>query len=157
MIVIINTFIFPVIAILLVWRLGFVKSLSMPDNKERLVPYLTTGAFYIWAYVVFRKSGYPQILDIIMLGAAITLFTIFMFNLFRKVSAHAGAAGAFFIVTLIACVLTSANFNYLPIAIVLMAGVIGSSRIILNAHDNYEVFAGYLIGMIGQMVAMRFY
>ncbi|MFI5134879.1 MAG: hypothetical protein ACHQD9_03395, partial [Chitinophagales bacterium] len=113
--------------------------------------------FYIWAYVVFRKSGYPQILYIIMLGATITLFTIFMFNLFRKVSAHAGASGAFFVVTLIACLLTSANFNYLPVIIVLVAGVVGSSRLILNAHDNYEVFAGYLIGMIGQMVAMRFY
>ncbi|MFI5135727.1 MAG: hypothetical protein ACHQD9_07730, partial [Chitinophagales bacterium] len=90
LIVIINTLLFPVIAILLIWRLGFVKSLSMPDSKDRLVPYITTGAFYIWAYVVFRKSGYPQILDIIMLGATITLFTIFMFNLFRKVSAHAG-------------------------------------------------------------------
>jgi membrane-associated phospholipid phosphatase len=155
--VIINTLIFPVIAILLVWQLKFVKSLSMPDAKDRLVPYLTTGVFYIWGYVVFRKSGMPQILDIIILGAAITLFAVFMFNLFRKVSAHAGAMGAFFMVTVFASVLTAYNFNYLPIAVVLLAGIVGSCRLLLGAHDSYEVFAGYLIGMISQVVAMRFY
>src|SRR5215217_4072401 len=93
--VIINTLVFPALSIFIVWRLGFVKSLTMTDSKERLVPYLTTGVFYIWGYVVFRKSGMPQIFDIVILGATITLFTVFLFNLFRKVSAHAGAMGAF--------------------------------------------------------------
>ncbi|MBS1657738.1 MAG: hypothetical protein K1X63_11820 [Chitinophagales bacterium] len=155
--VVINTLLFPSIAILLVWRLGFIKSLAMPDAKERLVPYLTTGVFYIWAYVVFRKSGMPQIFDIVILGATITLFAIFLFNLFRKVSAHSGAMGAALIITVFACVLTSANFNYLPIAVVILAGLVGSSRVLLNAHDVFEVFTGFLIGMVSQAVAMKFY
>jgi len=151
------TFLFPFISIILCWRLGFIKSLEMTDSKERLVPYLTTGVFYIWTYVVFRKSGMPQIFDIVILGATITLFVIFLFNIFRKVSAHAGAMGAMVIITVFACVLASANFNYLPIAVVLLAGVIGSSRIFLNVHDSFEVFTGFLIGMLSQMVAMKFY
>lgn len=155
--VVVNTLVFPVISILLVWRLGFIKSLTMPDAKERLIPYLATGAFYIWAYVVFRKSGMPQIFDIVILGATITLFATFLINLFRKVSAHSGAMGAALIITVFACVLTSANFNYLPIAVAILAGVVGSSRVLLNAHDVFEVFTGFLIGMASQAVAMKFY
>ena len=155
--VIINTFLFPALAIFIVWRLGFVKSLTMPDSKDRLVPYLTTGAVYIWGYVVFRKSGMPQILDIVILGATITLFAVFLFNLFRKVSAHSGAIGAFFMVTVFTCVLASTNYNYIPILVAVLAGVIGSSRLLLGAHDGFEIFAGYIIGMFSQVVAMQFY
>ena len=155
--VIINTFLFPSIAIILIWRLGFMKTLEMNDPKERLIPYITTGAFYIWAYVVFRKSGYPQVFDIIILGATITLFAIFMLNLFRKVSAHTGAMGSFIIVTIALCTLSSANVNYLVILVILFAGIIGSSRLLLSTHSTSEIFVGYFIGMVSQVVALQFY
>jgi len=155
--VMINTFLFPFIAIFLLWRLGFVKSLQMDDPKERLVPYITTGAFYIWAYVVFRKSGYPQVFDIIILGATITLFAVFMLNLFWKISAHAGAMGCFIMITLALCLLSADNMDYLLIIIILLAGIIGSSRLLLNAHSIGEIFAGYFIGVISMVVALQFY
>jgi len=155
--VVINTFVFPVIAMLLVWRLGFVKSLEMNDPKERLVPYITTGAFYTWSYIIFRKSGLPQMLDIIILGATITLFVIFFINIFKKVSAHTAAMGSFIIVVITACILTSSNFTFLVIPVVLLAGIIGSSRLLLNAHDTTEIFAGYIIGIASQIVALQFY
>ncbi|MCY7410470.1 MAG: hypothetical protein LH473_09365 [Chitinophagales bacterium] len=155
--VVINTFIFPAFSIFLVWKLGFVKSLAMDDAKERLDPFIVSGVFYIWAYVVFRKSGLPQILDVVILGATITLFAIFMINLFRKVSLHAGGMGSMIIITLAMCMITGANFNLLLFGIVLLAGIVGTCRIFLNAHDTYEVFTGYLIGMVGMMVAIEFY
>lgn len=129
----------------------------MDHPKERLIPYITTGAFYIWAYVVFRKSGYPQVFDIIILGATITLFSIFMLNLFWKVSAHTGAMGCFIIITIALCTLSSGNVNYLVILVVLFAGIIGSSRLLLNAHNTSEIFVGYFIGILSQVVALQFY
>jgi len=155
--VMINTFLFPFIAIILLWRLGFVKSLEMDDPKERLVPYITTGAFYIWAYIVFRKSGYPQVFDIIILGATITLFAIFMLNLFWKISAHAGAMGCFIVIILALCLLSADNVSYLLIITVLLAGIIGSSRLVLSAHNTGEIFIGYFIGVMSMAVALQFY
>lgn len=155
--VLINTFLFPSLAIVLIWRVGFMKTLEMNDPKERLIPYITTGAMYIWTYVVFRKSGYPQVFDILILGATITLFAIFMLNLFWKVSAHTGAMGCFIIITIALCTLSSGNVNYLAILVILIAGIIGSSRLLLNTHSTAEIFAGYFIGMMSQVVALQFY
>ena len=100
--VFINTFLFPVIAILLIWKLGFVKSLQMDSQQERIVPYITSGAMYIWTYVVFRKSGLPEILNIVILGATITLFACFLINIFRKVSIHTASMACLFLLTLAA-------------------------------------------------------
>lgn len=129
----------------------------MDDPKERLLPYITTGAYYIWAYVVFRKSGYPQVFDIIILGATITLFATFMLNLFWKISAHAGAMGCFIVLTLALCTLSPDNVNYLLVIAVLLAGIIGSSRLLLNAHNTGEIFIGYFIGIVSMVVALQFY
>ena len=71
--------------------MGFVKSFSMESQQERLVPYITCGAMYIWSYVIFRKSGLPEILNVILLGATITLFACFFITIFRKISIHTGA------------------------------------------------------------------
>jgi membrane-associated phospholipid phosphatase len=153
----INTFLFPVIAILLIRALGFVKSLQMDDPKERLIPFLATGVFYIWGYVVFRKSGMPQVLDIILLGATITLFSVFMLNLFWKISAHMAAMGCMIVLAIALTVISASDMNYIVIVSVLLAGMIGSSRLLLSAHSTVEIFVGFFIGIISQMVAMQFY
>jgi hypothetical protein len=155
--VFINTFLFPVIAILLIWRLGFVKSLHMDSPKERLVPLITTGAMYIWGYVVFRKSGLPEILNIVLLGATITLFACFLITIFRKVSLHAGAMGSFFILTLALCLLSQDNYSYLLMGIAIVGGIVGTSRLLLGSHDSAEISLGYFIGVMGQLIALRFY
>jgi membrane-associated phospholipid phosphatase len=41
-------------------------------------------------------------------------------------------------------------------AILLLAGVIGTARLYLKAHSLPEVLNGYLIGFAAQMLAMRF-
>ncbi len=129
----------------------------MKEQQERLVPYLVTGVFYIWAYVVFRKSGLPEILNITILGATITLFAIFILNIFQKVSIHAGAMGCMVIITLFMCLLSPSNYSMVLILMILLGGAVGSSRLMLNAHDSAEVFIGYFIGVMGQLVALNFY
>lgn len=153
----INTFLFPVIAILLIWRLGFVKSLHMESQQERMVPYITSGAMYIWTYVVFRKSGLPEILSIVILGATITLFACFLVTIFRKVSIHTASMSCLFILTFAMCLLSQKDYTFLLLAIALLAGVVGSSRLLLGAHDINEISLGYFIGVMSQLVALKFY
>lgn len=153
----INTFVFPVICILLIWRLGFVKSLYMESQQERLVPFITSGALYIWAYLVFRKSGLPEILNIVILGATITLFACFLITIFRKVSIHTGAMGCLFILMLGLCLLSQQDYTWLLMVTSVAAGIVGTSRLLLGAHDATEVSLGYLIGVMSQLVALKFY
>jgi hypothetical protein len=155
--VFINTFLFPLIAILLIWRLGFVKSLKMESQQERLVPFITSGALYIWTYIVFRKSGLPEILNIVILGATIALFALFLISIFRKVSLHASAMGCLFILTLALCLLSQSDHHALLIGIAISGGIICSCRLLLEAHNTSEVSLGYFIGVMSQLVALKFY
>src|SRR5689334_1686420 len=92
--VFINTFIFPVICLIILWRLGWLKSIEAQSREERIIPYIAIGTLYVWTFITFRKSADPQILNIILLGSCIALFGCFLFNIFSKISIHAAGFGA---------------------------------------------------------------
>ena len=156
LIVIINTILFPAVSVLLMWGVKVIQSPFADTRQERILPFIVTGLFYVWAFVVFRRSGFPSILSTILLGACITLFVTFFVNLFRKVSIHAGAISAMIVIVLYASFQFNPQLTWLLLITVLIAGVVGSSRMLLNAHDTTEIFAGYFIGFVGQLIAFKF-
>ncbi|MCS6916783.1 MAG: hypothetical protein RMK52_09820 [Chitinophagales bacterium] len=148
-----NTLLFPAAAIALLWRLGFITHLHMPQARQRLLPYLTSGIFYLWTYVVLRRSDLPDVLPIMMLGATLTLFVCFFINLFSKISIHTGGAGALLMLTVLASLMSPGPQPYLPMSVAVAGGLVGSARLWLGAHTLTEVLAGYLIGMLSQVAA----
>jgi len=154
--VILNTFLFPAACIFLLWRLGFMKSIEMKEKEDRIIPYITTGTLYVWAYVTFRKSSDPQILNIILLGSCIALFLCFFANIFTKVSIHAAGAACLCIVVMQNILMSSYDTKWVFLLIIFIAGMIGVSRIKLKSHSIQEVFGGYLIGIAAQLFAYRF-
>jgi hypothetical protein len=155
--IVLNSFLFPGLAIFLMWRLQLVSTLQMHDKQQRTLPYIATGVFYLWLYVNIRHGNFPLALQVFILGATIGLFVAFFLNIFTKVSMHTVGMGGF--VTMLG--LVGFYFGYegavslLPLA-VLVAGAIGSSRLLLEAHEPADVYGGYLVGGMGQLLALYF-
>jgi membrane-associated phospholipid phosphatase len=154
--VFINTFIFPAISILLLWRLGFVKHLEMPEKEDRIIPFIVVGTLYIWSFMTFRKSDEPQILNIILLGSCFTLFASFFTNIFSKVSIHAAGMACFTAVSLILTMQSYFDLRFMFMITLLLAGITGTARLYLKAHTLREIWNGYFIGFASQMLAMQF-
>lgn len=152
------TFVFPAFTILLLAALKFIKSVEIYERQERIIPYITAGFFYIWAFYVFYKEEfYPQI-TFILLASTIAVFLNFMINiLVLKVSMHASGAGG--MIATIMILLPYAHYNSLGIFIItiLCAGCIGAARLVLKAHTEREVYLGYLTGFFSFMVAYNFF
>ncbi len=167
-----STFAMPAFAVLLMRSLNMISSLEMEDPKERIGPYIITGVFYLWMFINFKHNPtIPRSLTIAMLGATIALFGCFFFNNFTKVSAHAAGAGG--LVGLAAVNTLHFNFDTFLVNLgplghyevspsmvlllyILLAGVIGSARLLLGAHTPAQVYAGFFIGLLSQFIAMAF-
>ncbi len=154
--VFINTFIFPAISLLLLWRLGFIKNLEMPEKEDRIIPYIVVGTLYIWSFMTFRKSDDPQMLNIILLGSCLTLFASFFTNIFSKVSIHAAGMACFTAIALVLSMQSYYDMRMVFMLILFLAGLTGTARLYLKAHSPQEVLNGYFIGFAAQMIAMRF-
>ncbi len=170
LLVFMSTFAMPAFAVVLMRALNMISSFEMPDPKERIGPYIITGVFYMWMFINFKhNAGIPKTLTIGMLGATIGLFANFFFNNFTKVSAHAAGIGGLvgvaavnylyfnfdtFTLHLGGLGLFEISTSFVLVLLILLAGIVGTARLVLNAHTPGQLYGGFFIGVTSQIVAL---
>ncbi|GAA4469719.1 hypothetical protein GCM10023093_29650 [Nemorincola caseinilytica] len=150
----ISTLFFPLFAIGLMKPLGFIGSFRMPAARDRIIPLLATMIFYFWISHVFNNlPAMPLALRVLLRGNFWGIILVFLANIFTKVSMHTAAAGGM-IGILIVLLMTSPANMILPLFVgLIVAGIIGSARLALGAHQRGDVWLGYIIGIIAQLGA----
>ncbi len=154
--VFILTFFFPVFTLFLMKKLNFVDDYYLTSQKQRFMPYIAILIFYIWAYLVVRKQYLPPIMNWMMLGSCLAISFAFIVNTFLKISIHALGAACLAAVAIAAYSFALQPFNAILIIVLLACGLVGSCRLYLKAHVTEEVYAGYMVGFVGMMVANWF-
>ena len=144
----INTFFIPVFLTFLMVKLGFIKTLMLESKLERIFPLGLSLFIYGNLYFRFRLNDYPQILELTLLTAGVLLIANLLTNIQWKISTHTiGIAGLLGI--MISNIDLFSYQLYLPlICVIFIAGWIGTSRLLLQAHSRMEVYTGYVIGLI---------
>lgn len=168
------SFMFPMISILLMKALGLIQTLEMKDKKERIGPLIITGLFYMWLYVNVRNnSNIPDALSFFILGSTIAVFIALMINSFTKISLHTIAMGGLVAGILLIIFNWTYGFIDIPlpwinfqlrisdrlfaILVIILAGAVGSGRLYLKAHKADEIYGGYLVGVLSQIIAFRIF
>jgi hypothetical protein len=148
-----HTAFFPLLTVLLLKGLGFIESIHLNNPKERIIPLMASMIFYFWAYWVFKNINSPFVLRVLLLGSFWGVITVFMISIFFKISMHTAGAGS--IVGILAVLLSISPVNMaVPLFIaILLAGLIGTSRMILSAHVSSEIWLGYIVGFLVQVGA----
>ncbi|HVX50243.1 MAG TPA: hypothetical protein VHB48_08790 [Chitinophagaceae bacterium] len=155
---------FPAFGTFLCWRLGFIESIFLRTQKERIIPYVISMFFYWWMWYlslrVFNgqtsQGQLPEVLKFFYLGISISTVFGLIINNFIKISMHAmGVGGALMFV-----ILTGFFYHqYLgrDISLVLLVtGIVCSARLILGEHATGEVYTGLFVGMLCQLMALWF-
>lgn len=166
------TFFIPIFAVVMLRPLGFIQSLEMEDKSERTGPYIITIVFYLWAYMNMRNSAlFPPAYGCFMLGAVIALFMTFFINIFTKISAHAVGMGGLLGMVIITMLrfshdvftiqagslgVISFNMNAVLMLVILLCGLVGTSRLLLQAHEPRDLYGGFMVGFVAQFLALRF-
>jgi len=147
--VFINSFMFPVLFMVLLKGLGFVDNLELKTREERFVPFIATMIFYIWTYFVFKRSGLPEIFSDIILAATMAIVLAFITTIFyHKISLHGIGMGLVFAFCINTFAMSSLNLLPMVFLIVLLSGVVGTARLILQAHQPRELYVGFAVGLL---------
>ncbi|MDQ6609250.1 MAG: phosphatase PAP2 family protein [Bacteroidota bacterium] len=146
----------PLATVLIAKGLGFVKTVYLKTQKDRIIPYMATMIFYFWMWYVSKNLSFPK--ESVMFSLAIFLATCLgvFFNTYFKVSMHALSMGIAVTLLLILSTRSSANFgSYLSI-VLFIAGLVCTARLINNDHRPFDVYAGLLLGSVAQLIAWIF-
>jgi hypothetical protein len=151
-----NTFL-PLFAVFLMWRLKLIKSPFLRTERDRIIPYIVAMTFYWWTWMVFKNlPEMPALAIHFLLGAFLAICGGWICNIFFKVSMHAiGMGGVLMFFFLFG--FTDEFGSGLYIAVALTAtGLVCTSRLLLRAHNGFEVWVGLFVGMLAQLIAWQF-
>jgi hypothetical protein len=155
---ILNTVFFPAFAVLLMKGLGFIKSVFLRTQQDRIGPYLSSMIFYFWTAWVFFKTDMQLalILPSFMTGVFLTTVAGLLSNIYFKISMHAmgmgGLLGLFLIIMLYNTMLMT-----WPLCIaILITGLVCTSRLIVSSHTPKEIYRGLFMGLFCQLAAAIF-
>jgi hypothetical protein len=152
------TFALPAINIGIFRAFGNIKSFSMSERRERIMPFiLITIIYLISTWVFFSKMRvapndsavrFLMIIDLLVIVSTIT-------TLFFKISVHCVAAWGMVGITLLLTKIAEINtLFYASLALIVVAGIIMSARLQLGVHTYREVMWGSVLGLATSIVGM---
>jgi hypothetical protein len=155
-IIILNTLFFPLFLIALLKALGFITSIRMRDPKDRIIPLIGIMVFYFWAYNVFSNITAPFALRVLLLGSFWGVIVVFMVNIFYKISMHTTAAGGVIGIFIVLMILSPVSMMIPLIIVLVIAGCIGTARMLLGTHTPFEIYLGYFFGILSMLAAYAY-
>jgi hypothetical protein len=154
----INTIIFPGLTVLLLNALGFIKSIFLKTQRERIIPYVASNIFYFWMYLVFRNQPeVPSILTSFIFGVFLSSSVGLFANTYFKISMHALGLGALSGLLLL-IIFSGSPYGIFPAAMLvfLITGFVSTSRLIVSDHYPFDIYTGIFFGVICQVISSAF-
>ena len=148
------TILLPTLLIHLYRRYQGWSLIELGHRERRMVPYAISIMCYYLCMFVMEQLHIPYFMRSIVAAALVVQLVCALINVWWKISTHTaaigGVGGALFVF--------SEYFGFNPVwwfcLIFLLAGVLGSSRMILRQHSLAQVVVGFWIGFLCAVVGI---
>lgn len=141
------TILLPTLLIHLYRRYQGWSLIEIGQKERRMIPYIIAILSYFTCYYVMSVQRIPQFMANILVAALVIQIVCAIINIWWKISTHTAAIGGFAGALLAFSLLFVFNPIWWLCVIFLVAGVVGSSRMILRQHTLTQVLLGFLIGV----------
>ena len=144
------TCVVPLFAICGLWKLGLIKDPALNERTERTVPFVIAVLSYGACTVYLYKAHAPVWMVGFMAGAVAATIISLVVNRWWKISAHAAGMGGLLamVFRITAGGYAAVDMLWPLVVVVLLTGMVATSRIGLQRHTEWQVMAGGLNGFI---------
>lgn len=162
LLIFISTFVFPVLNIFFFKLFGSIQSLSMPTREERVIPFVFIAVLYgVITYLFYSKFRVGLADSIFKILIIINLLVIAssLITFFYKVSVHSlGMWGVIGILVPFNRMTENRELLYPTLVLIVIAGLVMSARLQLQAHKPREILVGGATGFaIGFLATILLY
>jgi hypothetical protein len=141
------TLLIPVNIIYILKRMGLIKDYDLKDRKDRLGPFVAILLCYILLFYYFYSAGMYIWFLALLLAPCILIIISAIITIYWKISAHMMGIGGLIGGVLSVCYFVKGTNPYvLFIVLFILAGCLGTARLILKRHTPAQVYAGFLLG-----------
>ncbi|MDN3668175.1 PA-phosphatase [Echinicola jeungdonensis] len=159
LLVIVSTLLIPLLSVLGMRYMRTIPSLQMGTKQERFLPFSMVSLFYgVVTYYFYARIHIDELVVFTLLTITVSIVLLTFITFFWKISAHiTGLSGLIAITVVLSLKFQAEVLLYPLIGIILICGLVGSSRLYLNAHRPLEVLGGFCLGFITCFVSFYYF
>lgn len=121
---------------------------KLGPRERRMVPYIISIISYFTCYYLLAYFHIPHFINLILVAALAIQVTCAIINVWWNISTHsAGIGGVTGALVVFSVVFGFYLLWWLSLTLII-AGLVGSSRLILRRHTLAQVVVGYLLGLV---------
>ena len=117
-------------------------------KERRLVPYIISIVCYFACFFWMEYRNTPRVISIIVVVALTIQMVCALINIWWKISTHTAAIGG----VAGGLISYSIAFSFNPLwwlcFVLILAGAVGTARMILRQHSLSQIIAGFLMGVV---------
>jgi hypothetical protein len=149
-IIFVFSFVFPVLNIFILYRLGRLPSLTLSNQRDRTFPYFMTSLFYFGLYYLLIDINIWSSIKLFIAGGGIAILITAFINMRSKISAHMVGVGGLLGVLISVAWLIKFDMTVYYMVVILLAGIVGFARLALREHKPYQIYTGFFLGLFVQ-------
>ena len=141
------TVLIPACAVYLFGKANVMKRVHRVSPNNRVLSVLLYVISYVFCLLLLKRLTIPWYMRGIILSATLTAVICLLCNLRWRLSVHMAGMGS--VIAGLVCFGFLFGFNpvYWLCAFILLAGLLGSARMLLVPHSLAEVITGFIVGM----------
>jgi len=133
---------------------NLITSYSMESARERVFPLSLGVLLYTVTTVIFYSYQIPVLIKSFMLAASITSLLLLIITFWWKISIHSAGIGGLLATVMALSIRMGADLAVLWIVMILLSGIVMTSRLYLKVHTPPQVYWGFLAGFTTFIITM---
>lgn len=142
------TILLPTVLIHLYRRYQGWTLIELGAKERRMVPYILSILCYFSCYYLMNVLHFPHFMSRILMAALLIQVICALINVWWKISTHTAAIGGVAGALMAFAIIFDFNPVWWLCVVFLIAGLLGTSRIILRQHSLLQVCAGFVVGAV---------
>lgn len=129
---------------------------DITTKERRMIPYLISIVSYFLCYYIISANHIPYSIGSIVVASLLIQLVCGIINQWYKISTHMAAIGGVMGGIMAFSLIYSFNPVWWLCLVLVMAGLVGSSRMILRQHTLGQVVTGFLTGWLCAIIAVLY-
>ena len=147
-IVFVFTLLIPAAGVLLLLKLNKIYSIELNERTERTIPLLIASASYMALLFFMKQPNIPPVFLYVVYSATFALLAGLLINMFYKISLHTLGWSALTTTLISISIFMGAPLLLFISLAVILSGFVGYARLKENAHNQTQVYLGYIAGVL---------
>lgn len=120
--------------------------ISMNNSRDRIIPLLTSSLFYYLGFILLGKVKAFPVFKLFLIASILVIVALLLISFKWKISNHMAAVGGMAGTLFALSFRSGANPLYTILTVVLISGMVGTARLVLDKHSIGQIIAGYSLG-----------